>query len=79
MGTLDQVLMGLYKFSKSEYTFYEGANSESVTELEKKLNFELPGDFKEFLLFIPVVSGIFPDTHSQSECYRYVMRSVYKF
>jgi cell wall assembly regulator SMI1 len=47
---LAEIIEELKKYDSSIYTFYEGAKLDSVTELEKKLGFKLPDDFKEFLL-----------------------------
>ena len=51
MKSLDQILSELNKFDKSLYDFYEGARLDMISKFEKKINYDLPNDFKEFLLF----------------------------
>lgn len=51
MKTLNEVLSELNKFDKSLYGFYEGAGLDLISKFEKKINYDLPIDFKEFLVF----------------------------
>jgi cell wall assembly regulator SMI1 len=51
MSSFQQALTELKKFDSSMYHFSDGASIESIIDLEKTIGYELPFDFKEFLLF----------------------------
>ena len=47
---LDDIIKELRKYDRSNFVSYEGSNLEQIEELEKRLKFDLPTDFRNFLL-----------------------------
>ena len=48
---LTEIISELKKYDKSVFVYHHGADELAIADLEKKLNYKLPIDFIEFLMF----------------------------